>query len=50
MREERSSRQEDFRLGETLEVSETNHAEFDRLEQSWVGTIPSDLSRRERDS
>lgn len=49
LREERSSRQEDFRLGETIEVSETNHAEFDRLEQSWVGTIPSDLARRERD-
>lgn len=50
LREERGSRLQDFRVGETVEVSETNHAEFDRLEQSWVGTIPSDLSRRERDS
>jgi hypothetical protein len=49
LRDERDSRQKDFKLGETVEVSESSYAEFDRLEQSWVGTTPSDLSRPERE-
>lgn len=49
LRDERDSRLQDFRVGETVEVSESSYAEFDRLEQSWVGTTPSALSRPELD-
>ena len=50
LRDERNSRQQDFRVGETVEVSESSFAEYDRLEQSWVGTVPSALTRSERDT
>lgn len=49
LRDERDSRLQDFRIGETVEVSESSYAEFDRLEQSWVGTTPSDLPRPDHD-
>lgn len=49
LRDERDSRLQDFRVGETVEVSESSYAEFDRLEQSWVGTTPSALPRPERE-
>jgi hypothetical protein len=49
LRDERLAREQDFKIGETVEVSESSYAEFDRLERSWVGTTPSDLPRPERD-
>jgi hypothetical protein len=45
-RAERDSCLQDFRI---VEVSESSYAEFDRLEQSWVGTTPSALPRPERE-
>lgn len=50
LRDERNSRLRDFRIGESVEVSESSFAEFDRLEQSWVGTVPSALARSEGDT
>lgn len=49
LRDERDSRLQDFRVGENLEVSESNFAEFDQLERGWAGTTPSRLMRRDRD-
>lgn len=48
-REESESRLQDFKIGESLEVSESTFAEFENLERSWVGTIPSRLTRLDRD-
>jgi hypothetical protein len=48
-REESEARLQDFKLGETLEVSESSFAEFESLERSWVGTIPSALTKLNRD-
>lgn len=50
LRDERNSRLQDFRIGATVEVSESSFAEFDRLEQSWVGTVPSALAWSEGDT
>ena len=49
LRDESDSRLQDFRVGENLDVSESNFAEFDKLERSWAGTTPAKLIRRERD-
>jgi hypothetical protein len=49
LRDERKLREQDFKVGENVEVSESNFDAFDHLEQSWVGTVPSDLRRRERE-
>ncbi len=49
LRDESDSRLHDFRVGENLEVTESNFAEFDDLERSWAGTTPSRLMTRERD-
>lgn len=49
LRDESDSRLQDFRVGENLEVSESNFAEFDDLERGWAGTTPARLAQRERD-
>jgi hypothetical protein len=45
MRDQRESRVQDFRVGESLEVSESNYAEFEdaEQEQNWTGTVPAEL-------
>lgn len=48
-REESEARLQDFKLGETLEVSESTFAEFENLERSWVGTVPSALAKLKHD-
>ncbi len=49
LRDESDSRLHDFRVGENLEVTESTFAEFDHLEQSWAGTTPAKLMKRECD-
>lgn len=48
-REERDSRLHDFKVGENVEVSESDFAEFEDIERSWGGTVPSKLARPDRD-
>ena len=48
-REESESRLQDFRVGESVEVSESTFAEFETLERSWVGTVPSRLKQSDGD-
>jgi hypothetical protein len=48
-RDERDSRLHDFKVGENVEVSESDYAEFEDMERSWVGTVPSKLTRSDRD-
>ena len=48
--EESESRLQDFKLGETLEVSESTYAEFEDMERSWIGTVPSRLTQSDRDN
>ncbi len=50
LHDERDAHQQDFRIGETVEVPESSHAAFDRIEQGWVGTTPSNLPRPEHDN
>lgn len=49
LRDESDSRLQDFGVGENLEVSESDFAEFDDLERGWAGTTPDRLARSERD-
>jgi len=51
LRDQRDSRLQDFRVGDNLEVSESDYAEFeDVVETNWTGTVPADLvPPRERD-
>jgi hypothetical protein len=48
-REESELRLQDFKVGDTVEVSESTFAEFETLERSWIGTVPSRLTRLDRD-
>jgi len=50
LRDQRDSRMQDFRVGDNLEVSESDYAEFEDCETNWAGTVPVDLvPPRERD-
>jgi hypothetical protein len=49
LRDERESRMQDFKVGKNLDVSESTHAEFEELERSWGGTVPSALELPERE-
>jgi len=40
---------QDFKVGKNLDVSESTHAEFEELERSWGGTVPSGLGPPERE-
>ncbi|MFO1219210.1 MAG: hypothetical protein U1E89_12615 [Burkholderiaceae bacterium] len=48
-REEREARMPEFELGRSVQVSETDLAEFDDLERGWEGTVPDSLVRVQRD-
>jgi hypothetical protein len=48
-RDARESRLQDFKVGQSLDVSESTHAEFEELERSWSGTVPSALDPPERE-
>jgi len=43
LRDQRDSRMQDFRVGDNLEVSESDYAEFEDCETNWSGTIPVGL-------
>jgi hypothetical protein len=43
MRDQRESRLQDFRVGDNLEVSESDYAEFQDVETNWTGTVPAGL-------
>jgi hypothetical protein len=50
LRDQRDSRQQDFRVGDSLEVSESDYAEFEDVETNWAGTVPAGLvPPRDRD-
>lgn len=49
-REGSGSRQQEFAAGDSLEVSESTYAEFEKMERSWIGTIPSQLTPLDRDN
>ena len=50
LRDQRESRQQDFRVGDNLEVSESDYADFQDVETNWAGTVPAGLvPPRERD-
>jgi hypothetical protein len=50
LRDKRETRQQDFRVGDNLEVSESDYAEFEDVESNWTGTVPAGLvPPRERD-
>jgi len=48
-RDERDSRLQDFKVGDNVQVSETNFGEFEDMERSWGGTVPSGLARPDRE-
>jgi len=43
LRDQRDSRMQDFRVGDNLEVSESDFAEFEDCETNWAGTVPVGL-------
>lgn len=50
MREQREARVHEFRVGDNLEVSESDYTEFQDAETNWAGTVPAGLvPPRERD-
>jgi len=51
LRDQRETRQQDFRLGDNLEVSESDYADFEDVESNWTGTtVPAGLvPPRDRD-
>ena len=50
LRDQRESRLQDFRVGDNLEVTESDFADFQAVETNWVGTVPAGLvPPRERD-
>jgi len=50
LRDQRDSRMQDFRVGDNLEVSESDFADFEEVETNWAGTVPAGLvPPRERD-
>lgn len=50
LRDQRESRLQDFRVGDNLEVSESDYAEFEDVETNWTGTVPAGLvPPRDRD-
>jgi hypothetical protein len=50
LRDQRESRQQDFRVGDNLEVTESDYAEFEDVETNWTGTVPAGLvPPRDRD-
>ena len=50
LRDQRDSRLQDFRVGDNLEVSESDYAEFEDVDTNWTGTVPAGLvPPRERD-
>lgn len=42
-RDERDSRLQDFKVGENVQVTESAFAEFEDVERSWGGTVPTKL-------
>ena len=50
LRDQRESRLQDFRVGDNLEVSESDYADFEDVESNWAGTVPAGLvPPRDRD-
>jgi hypothetical protein len=50
LRDQRDSRLQDFRVGDNLEVSESDYADFEDVETNWAGTVPAGLvPPRDRD-
>ena len=50
LRDQREARQQDFRPGDNLEVSESDYADFEEVESNWAGTVPAGLvPPRDRD-
>jgi hypothetical protein len=50
LRDQRESRLQDFRVGDNLEVSESDYADFEDVETNWAGTVPAGLvPKGERD-
>jgi hypothetical protein len=43
MREQREALEHEFRVGDNLEVSESDYTEFQDAEQDWAGTVPVGL-------
>jgi len=43
LRDQRETRQQDFRVGDNLEVSESDYADFEEVETNWAGTVPDGL-------
>lgn len=43
LRDQRDSRQQDFRVGDNLEVSESDFAEYEEVDTNWIGTVPAGL-------
>lgn len=43
VREERAADRRDWAATDIPEVSEGTHEEYDRMERSWIGTVPADL-------
>lgn len=48
-REDNDTRVPAFELGRSVEVSESDFAEFDTLERSWEGTVPGGFAPTQRD-
>jgi len=49
MREQREARVHEFRVGDNLEVSESDFTEFQDAETNWAGTVPAGLVPRPRE-
>jgi len=49
MREQREAMAHEFRVGESLEVSESDYADFQDAETNWAGTVPAGLVPRTRE-
>jgi len=43
LREQRETLSHDFRVGESLEVSESDFTEFEDAETNWAGTVPAGI-------
>jgi len=49
LREESDSRLQDFDVGASVSVTESDFAEFESAERDWAGTVPDGLSHPERE-
>src|SRR5499427_1005993 len=44
-----NTHRQEFRVGENLEVSESDYADFEDAESNWAGTVPAGLVPRQHD-